>query len=80
MVLKLLSGHDFVTEIATYKVQRDITLKIYFQQLWFLRSIRRLMLINISMTFHEDILNERVSSYRPTERTALYSVLGIAKV
>ena len=26
-VLKLLSGHDFVTETATYKVQRDVTKK-----------------------------------------------------
>ena len=30
---------------------------IYIQELWFLRSARRLMLINISMKFHEDILN-----------------------
>ena len=29
--------------------------KIYFQELWFLRSARRLMLVNISMKFHEDI-------------------------
>ena len=32
------------------------------------------MLVNISMTFHEDILN----GFQVTERTALYSVLGIA--
>ena len=29
MVFKLLSGHDFVTETATYKVQRGITKKTY---------------------------------------------------
>ena len=34
------------------------------------------MLVNNSMTFHEDILN----GFQVTERTALYSVLGIAKV
>ena len=34
------------------------------------------MLVNISLTFHEDIL----SGFQVTERTALYSVLGIAKV
>ena len=27
------------------------------QELWFLRSARRLMLININMKFHEDSLN-----------------------
>ena len=30
---------------------------LYIQELWFVRSARRLMLINISMKFHEDILN-----------------------
>ena len=48
---------DFVTETATYKVQRGITQQIYIQHLWFLRSAHRLMLITISVTFHEDILN-----------------------
>ena len=47
--------------------------KIYIQDLWFLRSAHRLMLVNISMTFHEDILN----GFQVTVRTALYSVLGI---
>ena len=37
------------------------------------------MLVNIVVTFHEDILNG-FSSYRAKERTALYSILGIAKV
>ena len=57
MVIKLQSRHDFVTETATYKVQRGITNKINVQELWFLRSTHRLMLVNISVTFHEDILN-----------------------
>ena len=47
----------FVTETVTYKVQRGITKKIYIQELWFLRHAHRLMLVNIFMTFHEDILN-----------------------
>ena len=38
-------------------IQMGITLKIYIQELWFVRSARRLMLVNISMKFHEDILN-----------------------
>ena len=43
----LLSGHDFVTETATYKVQRGITQNIYIQELWFLRSAPLPMLVNI---------------------------------
>ena len=61
---KLQSGHDFVTETATYKVQRGITQTIYIQELRFLQSAHRLMLVNISMTFHEDILN----GFQVTER------------
>ena len=57
MVFKLQNGHDFATETAPYKVQRGITQKLYIQELWFLRSAHRLMLINISMTFHDDIMN-----------------------
>ena len=57
MVFKLQSGHDFVTETATYKVQKGITQKIYIQELWFMHSLHCLMLVNISMMFHEDILN-----------------------
>ena len=29
-------------------------INIYIQELWFLRSAHRLMLVNISMKFHED--------------------------
>ena len=57
MVSKLQSGHDFVTETAIYKVQRDITQNIYIQEIWFLRSAQRPMLVNISLTFHKDIFN-----------------------
>ena len=38
-------------------VQMGITKKIYIQELCFLRPAYRLILVNISMTFHEDILN-----------------------
>ena len=37
--------------------------KIYIEELWF--SAHRLMLVNISMKFHEDILN----GFQVTERT-----------
>ena len=36
---------------------RGIILKIYIQELWFLRCARRLMLVSISVKFHEEILN-----------------------
>ena len=35
------------------KVQREITQKIYMQELLFLHSARRLMLVNICMKFHD---------------------------
>ena len=57
MVFKLESGHDFVTETDTYKVQRAISKEMYIQELWYLQSTHRLMVVNISRTFHEDILN-----------------------
>ena len=38
---------DFVTETAPYKVQRGITQSIYIEGLWFLRSARLPMLVNI---------------------------------
>ena len=56
-VLELQSGGDFVLETATYKVQRGITQKVQIRELWFLRSARCLMLVNICVKFHEGILN-----------------------
>ena len=50
-VLKLQSGHDFATETATYKVQRDITKKIHIQELRFLHSACCPILVNIYMKF-----------------------------
>ena len=47
MVFKLQSGHDFVTETDTYKVQRGTIQNIYIQELRFLRSAHRLLLVNI---------------------------------
>ena len=53
---KVIELARFVIETATYKVQRGITQK-YIQELWFLRSARCPILVNIYMTFHDDILN-----------------------
>ena len=55
-MLKLQSEHDFVLDSATNKVQRGITKKIHNQELWFLHSACRHMVLNICMKFHEDIL------------------------
>ena len=39
--------------------------KLYIQELWFLHSACHPMLVNISMKFHEDILND----WKDIERT-----------
>ena len=58
----ILNGFQVTERTALYyvlgitKVQ-GITKKIYIQELCFLWSAHRLMLVNISLTFHEDILN-----------------------
>ena len=59
----LQSGNDFVTD----RVQRGITQKVKIQELWFLRSTRRIMLVNIFIKFHEDTLN----GFQVTERKRL---------
>ena len=41
----------------SYKVQRDVTKKVWIQELWFLHSACSLTLVNICMKFHDDILN-----------------------
>ena len=43
-------------ETATEKVQRDVTQKVSIQELWFLCSACRLMLVNTCMKFHENTL------------------------
>ena len=52
-----MSTHGFVTETATYKVQRGITKKIHIQELWLLCSAGRLIVLNICMKFYEHILD-----------------------
>ena len=55
--------HFFVE--CNYKVKRGITKKIHKQELWFLHSACRLLVFNICMKFHEDILK----SFKVIERT-----------
>ena len=58
--------------MLTVILQRDVTQKVSIQELWVLRSERRLMLVNIYMKFHEDMLN----GFKVTEvlETATYKV------
>ena len=54
---KVVERTWFCHRTANYKVQKDVTQKVSIQELWFLHSACRLMLVNICMYFHEDILN-----------------------
>ena len=59
-VVVLCKSSYGATETATY-----VTQKVSIQELWFLHSACRLMLVNICMKFHEDILN----GFKIIERT-----------
>ena len=60
MVLKLQSGREYVVKWQFFNVQTAITPKECNPELRFLRSARRLMVLNICVKFHENIL--KVSS------------------
>ena len=64
---KFESGH----EMTIVKFQRKITTKLYKQELRFLCSAGRLMMLYISMKFHDSIL----SSFQVIERTQNYLAL-----
>ena len=53
-----------MVELAIFNVQRAITPKVCNPELRFLRSARRLMVLNICVKFHENILN----GFEVTER------------
>ena len=54
-VFKLPSEHEYTTEITIYTIQRAITPKIGKPQLWFFFSAHHLMVLNISVKFHDNI-------------------------
>ena len=56
MVLTLQSGHEYAVGLAIFNVQRAITPKVCNPELRFLRSACRLMVRNICVKFHENIL------------------------
>ena len=53
-----------MVELAIFNVQRAITPKVCNPELRFLRSARRLMVLNICVKFHENVLN----GFEVTER------------
>ena len=67
---------DTILSRTCYIIQRDVTQKVSIQELQFLCSACQLMLVNICMKFHEDILN----GFKLTEwtwfchRTAKYTL------
>ena len=82
-VLKLQSGHKYVIEMAIFNVQRAITPKVCNPELWdpleiksllllllllwFLRYKCRLIVLNICVKFHKNILN----GFKVTKRTGV---------
>ena len=64
----LQSGHKYVVEVAILNVQRAITPKVCNPELRFLCSTRQLLMLNICVNFHENILN----GFEVTDRTQVY--------
>ena len=52
-------------EMAIFNIQRAITLKVRKQELWFMCSACRLMVLNICVKFHENMS----SGFKVMERT-----------
>ena len=58
--LKLFSIYSMdtvETQFCDRQSSREITHKVYMQELWFLHTAHRLMLIDICRRFHKDSLN-----------------------
>ena len=53
---KVVERTWFCHRTANYKVQKDVTQKVSIQELWFLQTAHRLILVNICMYFHEDMI------------------------
>ena len=64
----LLGGHDVMTTITIYNVQRAMTPKVGKPQLRFFCSARRLMAVNISVKFRTNISNGFKLHYFVTDR------------
>ena len=67
-ILKLKIGHDLVTKKCYFQGSLGQNYKVHKQELWLLHSASRLIMLNICMKFHENILN----SFNVIERTRSY--------
>ena len=63
--LKVIERAQFCHRNCYLQSSKGHNSKIYIQELWVLRSARRLMLVNISVKFYDDTLN----GFQVTERT-----------
>ena len=54
-----------MVEMAIFNIQRAITLKVGKQELWFISSARRLMVLNVCVKFHINMS----SGFKVMERT-----------
>ena len=61
-VFKLPNGHEYMTQITIYTVQRAITPNVGKLWLWFLCSACHLMVVNIFVKFEN--ISKQFSSYR----------------
>ena len=75
-VLMLESGHEYVVEMAIFNVQRAISPKVCNPELWVLRSAHLLMVLNISVKFHQNILNglKLLSGHKYVVKIAIFSM------
>ena len=69
----------FSQKLLSYKVRRAIT-KTYKQDLLFFCVLRRLMMINICMKFHQDIFNGFQDIKRIQFRMIMYCYLQSSKL
>ena len=73
----LQSGHEYVVEMVIFNVLRAVTLKVCNTPLRFLHSARRLMVLNIYVKFHENILNgsKSQSGHKYVVKIAIFSMV-----
>ena len=64
----LQSGHEYVVEMAIFNFKRAITPTVCNSELRFLCSSCCLIVLNICVKFHENILN----GFEVTEQTSMW--------
>ena len=72
-VLKIQSKYKYMTEITIYNIHRAMLSKVCEPELWFICSACHLIVVNISLKFHEIIWN-RFSANRCMTEITIYNV------